>query len=714
MMRSLTTVLLCLTPAMLPAQWSVFEPLSQPQPPRVADPDWSAPIDAFVYAQLTEAGLRPAPPVTRTVWIRRVTFDLTGLPPTPESVDAFLADARPDPKAMRTVVDRLLASPRYGERWARHWLDVVRYADSDGFAIDEERLSMWRFRDYVIRVFNEDRPFDQFIHEQLAGDELAHSDSGRVAISFYRLGPWEADNMTAENRRQDYLNDVTTTVGSAFLGLTIGCARCHDHKFDPITQADFYQLQAFISPIRRETIAAAYLPGEMTAAIRRRYDLAVGQRVHAKQQLDQLRSKLRAALAAARNVPIAKIDDAALDKAISQKDAPITAEDAKRHKQLKKDVENLKPEQRFEARAVAIRNPRDEEKVPETFVLNNGDVFDPGDKVAPAFLSSARSWMSDASSSTSANPRSAEGRRQRLAEWITSTNNPITPRVLVNRLWHHHFGSGLVATPNDFGNNGSGPSHPELLDYLARQLLTNSWRLKHLQRTLVLSRAYRSSGRHPNAAACQATDPDNRLLWHIAPKRLESEAIRDAILAVSGRLRHETGGPGFYEALPEEMETSYSFFTWTASPEDQRRRRSVYMFLRRNLVHPLMEDFDGADLNQSCELRQNSVTAPQALALLNGRFSQENSRHLARRVHAAAASDSERIDRLFRLTLSRAPQPAELQACAGFLKQQRAAYAAQETSQPTQATAQRPQSEMAAWSDLSLVLLNTTEFLYLD
>jgi len=699
-MKRVFLSLVFLFPAVTCAQWSVFDPISQEIPPPVENDEWSAPIDAFVYARLHTAGLTPAPAVGRRVWIRRVTYDLVGLPPAPDEVQAFVNDARPDPEAMGEVIDRLLESPRYGERWGRHWLDVVRYADTDGFAIDAERLWLWRYRDYVIRSFNEGLRFDQFIREQIAGDEIDAGDRGRLAISYYRVGPWEADNMMSKHRRQDYLNDITSNIGSAFLGLTIGCARCHDHKFDPIPQTDFYQLQAFFTPISRCETSIAFLPGEMTAEINQRRDHTVSRRLN---KINALRLTIRKKIAESKGISADEIIDEDLDLAIKEKQAPVTEEDAKQLNELMTAKEHLEPEQRFEARLVSIGNEGEEPPL-ETFVLKNGDPHDPGAKVVPGFLSSLPVWSEDLAKQAVAAEAEPGNRRKLLAEWLTSPNNPIPLRVLANRVWHYHFGAGLVSTPNDLGKNGSGPSHPKLLDYLVRRLLAHRWHLKPFHRELLLSRTYRSATAHPQAKMCNEKDPDNRLLWRANLRRLESETIRDSILAVSGQLRLETGGPGFFETLPAGMKTSYSFFKWNQSSEEQRRRRSVFMFQRRNLIHPMMETFDGADLNHSCERRKASVTAPQALALFNGQFATENSLHLARRVLDQKSDDAQRVGQLFWLTLSRPATVAERNSCVSFLAEKRQAYAAAEDEE----------DELLALRDLSMVLINTNEFLYID
>ena len=679
MMQRFPIVLVLVVVGFARADWSVFEPIVEAHSPTAQDADWSDSISAFIYRRLEAARIKPPPAVRRRVWIRRLAYDLTGLPPGPNMVQEFLTDRRPDAIAMAEVVDRLLASPRYGERWARHWLDIVRYADTDGFAIDEERLWLWRYRDYVVRQFNEDRPFDRFICEQIAGDEMKLGERGRIALSYFRLGPWEADNMTAENRRQDYLNDVTANVGSAFLGLTIGCARCHDHKFDPIPQSDFYQLQAFFTPIQQTTLDTAFLSGEKSAALHRRHDAAIERRMR---QIRELRDSLRDKLTKSKQLQSSEISDAQLDEAIEQKKAPLTDADVNKLKKLQTDKKTLTPERRFESKVVAIRNPNQDETAKETFLLIGGDPFDPDEKLLPGFLSEVPTWSSDLVKAASESGSKRRGRRSILARWLTAKENPITARVLANRIWHYHFGSGIVATPNDFGSNGSGPSHPELLDYLATQLIRNGWRLKPLHRQIVLSRVYRSSTLHPQAERNAEIDPENRLLWRAPLRRLESEVVRDAVLRVCGRLHNEMGGPGFYDSLPKGMGVSYPFFEWHASDEQQRRRRSIYMFQRRNLVHPLMETFDGADLNMSCERRGQSVTAPQALSLFNSQFVYENSTHLARQLATHEEQDTLRIEQLYWLALARSPTDQEQRFCLTFLEEKRMSYSKQAETAP--------------------------------
>lgn len=692
--------------------WTAFkQPRSRPQPPQASPEKWVLnPIDAFVLAALNRSEIHPAPSTDRKGWIRRVTYDLTGLPPTPEDVVAFTEDVLPDEVAYQTVVDRLLSSPRYGERWARHWLDVARYADTDGFAIDRERATLWRYRDYVIRALNADRPFDDFVREQLAGDELLGTPEAIVATSFYRLGPWEQDNMVPENRNQDFLNEITSAVGSVFLGITVGCARCHDHKYDPILHTDFYQLQAFFTPLKRADIAASFGSNELTEGMRLQQKQANQEHQQRVNALQNFRDTLKQQLADSRKLPKEQISDQILDKALKEPETdPISQKDLAKHALLQRELDNYKGHQRFTPVAVTIANPDNDDNIPATFLLQNGDVFNPGQKVYPDILSSVRNQTDSLIDHPEQLANQVSGRRSLLAEWIASPNNPFTARVIVNRLWQHHLGQGIVRTSNDFGKAGSGPSHPALLDYLADWLIRNHWSLKKLHRLIVLSNTYRLSNLHPQDERYRQIDPDNRLLWKSNPRRLEAETIRDAMISVSGKLHLKMGGPGFFERLPDEMETKTSFFSWITSIDSEQHRRSVYMFQRRNLLHPLMEAFDAAEMNVSCEMRQSSITTPQVFTLMNSSFSHEASQALAQRIHEETGSSvSRQAIRLFWLGLSRAPVQEELSQCVDFVTNQIRFH----TQSIDDHSEQAP--EITALKDLCHIILNCNEFIYLD
>ena len=681
------------------SDWA-FKLIASPAVPEVKQAGMVlTPVDAFILAKQDAQGIEPAPLASRHAFLRRVTFDVTGLPPTPEEIDAFLTDN--SPQAYEKVVNRLLDSPQYGERWARHWLDVVRFAETDGFAIDEERPTLWRYRDYVVRVFNEDRPFDRFIREQLAGDELDAGSEGVVATGFYRLGPWEADNMVPENKRQDYLNEITDAVGSVFLGLTVGCARCHDHKYDPVSTEDYYSLQAFLAPLKRAEPAAKFIEAEKRGEFHSQYAKAEEEMIRRQRALSKFRTSFRPRVASILKKAVADLDDKQFDEAFG-KDPSFTKDEINQFNKLKMAVGEFKGPARFKAVACAIANPTDEEPVPETRVLKGGSLTSPLQKVTPAFLSAVPAWSAECFEEQPKLKSAGTGRRKVLAQWIASPKNPLTARVLVNRIWQHHFGAGIVATANDFGVNGSGASHPELLDYLATRLIENGWRLKPLHRLLLLSRTYQISSRHPQHEACAKIDPDNRLLWRAHFRRLEGEVLRDSMLAVSGRLLLVAGGPGFFEELPPEMGRDFDMFKWDPSEEDQRRRRSLYQFQRRNLIVPMMESFDAADMSTSCPRRGASVTTPQVFTLFNSNFAYETSRHFARRVQREAGPVPRRqVEWVFSFAFGRKPSPSELDVGARFLEKQSGAETAD--SEPSKALA-----------DLCLVALNANEFLYLE
>jgi hypothetical protein len=606
-----------------------FQPRSHAEPPVV--PGAGTPIDRFVRAKLREQGLASAPPATRRTLIRRVTYDLTGLPPTPAEVDAFVKD--PDPRAYEKLVDRLLKSPRYGEKWGQHWLDLVRYAETDGFEYDTRRPDAWRYRDYVIRAFNRDKPYDQFVREQIAGDELSKIDEEkRIAAGFNRLGPLRknAGNQEVASSRNEVLTEMTNIVGSALLGVTLGCARCHDHKFDPIRQKDYYRMEAYFADTQPEDVSL--VSKEEQAA----YKASV-EAIDAK--IKALKKKMAESGAAAGDI----------DKAVE-------------------DLEDQKPTPPPSLYSVAD----DPKNVTPIHVLARGDYQNRGDLVNARVLGVL---LPDGASEL---PADDPAPRMKLAEWITSADNPLTARVMANRVWQYHFGRGLVATPNDFGRMGTRPSHPELLDYLANRLVEGGWKLKPLHREILLSATYRQAyegpptdGRGSVLKAGMAKDPENIYLWHFARRRLEAEEIRDSMLALVGKLNLKTGGPGVITPADKELITlMYKPSQWKVDPdENEHYRRSVYLIAKRNFRLPMMETFDGPDYQISCPRRESSTHAPQALELLNGDFSNRMARFFAERLKSEAGADSSReVDLAYRLAAGRAPSVKERTAALDFLK----------------------------------------------
>jgi hypothetical protein len=640
--------------------WS-FQPLKKPAVPTVKRAGWVRnPIDAFVLDKLEERGWQPAAAVEPRILLRRLYFDLIGLPPTPEEVEAFVAawdgvsakrQASPairDPQsAIERVVDRLLASPHHGERWSRHWLDVVRYAETNGYERDAAKPNIWRYRDHVIRAFNDDKPFDRFILEQLAGDELpdVNADS-LIALGFNRLGPWDDEPADPQEDRFDQLDDLVNATSLAFLGLTMGCCRCHDHKFEPLTMHDYYRMVAIFNPLKRPQNGRTEL------------DLPVGTRPELTKQAERDRR-------------IAEV----VKKAMPGKPLPeaIAAEVA----ELKQATPDL-------PRGYFLHEPTP--TPPETHLLLRGKAARPGPKVEPGFpavLVDKQPWFPSPSANTSL-------RRLTLARWIASPQHPLTARVIVNRVWHWHFGEGLVRTPNDFGVMGQPPTHPELLDWLAATFIENGWSLKKLHRLIVTSNTYQMSKSANPAYA--AKDPENQYLWRFPRKRLEVEAIRDAVLTVTQRLNRSMYGPSMYPEVPKEALAGNSDpdKIWKPFVEIEASRRTVYAHIKRSFVVPLLETLDLCDTTRPADKRQVTTVAPQALMLFNGEFVNRQAKYFADRLRREAGDDAaKQIERAYLLALGRRPSPTELTVMSEFLRRE-------------------------SLEQLCRVVLNLNEFVYVD
>jgi hypothetical protein len=534
----------------------------RPRLPAVPDSLWPLnPVDHFILDRLAKDQLSPAPPADRRTLIRRLSFDLIGLPPTPQEVDAFVADPLPD--AYERLVERLLASPHFGERWARHWLDVVRFAESHGFEMNQPRANAWPYRDWVIRAFNADLPYDRFVQQQLAGDALGAEPATGFLVGGACDQVKSPDPVLTAQQRADELHDMVSTTGSAFLGLTLGCARCHNHKFDPVTQADYYAVTAVFAGVQH------------------------GERP---------RSKVYAG--------------------------------------------------RFE-------RPR------PTHRLNRGDPMRPREQVnpgAPAALGPRLELPADLPE---------RQRRLALARWITDVCNPLTARVIVNRLWYHHIGEGLVATPSDFGVNGARPSHSELLDWLTGELVDHGWSLKHVHRLIVLSATYRQSGRLD--ARGQALDAGGRLLWRFPPRRLEAEVLRDTILAVSGNLDRRMGGPGFDLFEPNTNYVKVYNPKTTFGPTEWRRM--VYQSKPRMQLDGVFGAFDCPDAGQVAPRRTRSTTPLQALNLFNSGFIMQQAEIFAQRLgRDAGCGRAAQVRQAFRLAFGRDPELQEIAAAVRLIE----------------------------------------------
>jgi len=693
----------CVVPAAGEEQVSSVWPyttLEKPDVPPVQRGEWVAnPIDAFVLAKQELHGLSPAPIVAPRVLLRRLYFDLVGLPPEPDEMEAFLSDS--SPQAFEQVVERLLRDPRYGERWGRHWLDVVRYADTGGGGLDFPLPHMWRYRDYVIRAFNQHRPYDRFIREQIAGDVYGQFGSeGKIGAGFLRLGVF-VEGTRAEMRR-DLLNDIVGTTGSVFLGLSMECARCHDHKFDPIPTRDYYRLEAFFSAVTVRPEDVAFTQYEHPEELEKKAKAWEKQLADRKARHAALKQTFRARLTelyAGRLTAPQDLKDIAApvsDGDVSRemrRGILFTQEEQERFAEMQREAtgaDNLPG--RFQARAysaadlIGASNTPDPNYpiAPATFVLESGDPKQQGAHVKPGYLTAVTGVERDVD---------LEGvqysRRKILAEWIASKENPLTARVMVNRIWYYHFGTGLLTTPSDFGKNGGGTVQHELIDWLAWQFMANDWSIQAIHRLIVGSNTYRQSLHHPQAKAFEARDPEVLFLWRRKPIRLEAETIRDSVLAISGELNEEAGGPGFFPEIDDGLMKRASTW-WQPSSPHQRNRRSVYMMQKRAMVHPMLKAFDGANLNESCSVRGVTTVTPQVFALFNSRFMHDKSTALASRlVREAGDEPRAQIERGYQLVLQRQPTDFEVSRSRTFLQRQ-------------------------SLAEFCLVLLNLNEFSYLE
>ncbi len=672
------------------AYWA-FQPPKRTTPPRTAQAAWNRnPIDAFLLAAMKAKGAKPSPRADRRTLIRRAYLDLTGLPPSPEEVEAFVNDKTPD--AWERLVDKLLASPHYGERWARHWLDLVRFADSGGFEFDVDRPDAWRYRDYVVRAFNDDKPYDQFVKEQLAGDEIApDSRDAMIATGFLRLGPEGGGG--GERGRQDSLDDIISTSTLTFMGMTVACARCHDHKFDPIPQKDYYRIQAvFFSTkpvshplVAPEVVAAHKAETERIEKLQRPIRKAKTEleAPYLKILVDEAVSRLPEYMQIAWNTPAEKrtagqklnvqqirktLEDDTLSQKLTEKDivARMSAEDKAKHSDLKaklRELDKQKPKPYPTTRAIGEAGVTAQ----PSYFLHRGSVDTKGSLMTPGVLSVA----CDSEYQFPTPPADAKSsyRRRGFAEWLVAPGNPLTTRVMVNRMWQHHFGEGIVRTPSNFGKMGEAPSHPELLDWLATEFVGRGWSIKQMHRLMMTSQAYQMAG--DDIAANVAIDPENRLFWRMPRLRLEAEIIRDAILAVAGNLDLTLGGPAIYPYIDPKLFQSSTKRTWPGKSDDDPAtwRRSLYVYSKRSIRYPLFETFDQPNLINSCERRNRSTIAPQALLLMNNSFVIFESQKFAERLRKEAGEDVRaQIERAFRLALGRAPSEFESAKSAEFVR----------------------------------------------
>ncbi len=733
-------------------RWPYEKPV-KPAVPAVANAKLARnAIDHFVLARLGKANTTPAAPANKRTLARRVYFDLIGLPPSPSELDAFLSD--PSDKAYENLIEKLLADPRYGERWGRHWLDLVRYGETSGLEGDGAIGNAWRYRDWVVEAFNQDMPYDRFVLKQLAGGDehsktrnnYAPDVQGHVPLGFLRLAPWDRSNLVADEVRQNYLSEVTSTTSSVFLGLTLGCARCHDHKYDPIPQKDFYRFQAFFNAIQVENAEVPYKDEEFKARADAKIKELQGLLKDGpdKKALEKMEADLlpkfregRRTAAAARPLGVEDLrlelrrkdgttftkaerlrhadlrEDAertqdseekkALDdyeiallkryKAVHEKNPAetakrfdvlttdelrgeigrtsskiFTAEERDRHRELSERLDTFRRRLgRWMPTALTVKNvsgPPNGPFIAPTRVLTRGDYRQPGEPVEAGFLTAITGKEEPAVIEQDRYRQfPTRGWRLTLAKWIANKDNPLTARVMANRIWQHHFGTGIVATPSDFGINGERPTHPELLDWLGHEFIESGWSVKAMHRLILNSATYRQSAENPAAAKA---DPENKLLSRFPRRRLQAEEIRDGILYLSNRLDLTRGGPSVFPALPADLADFARYgrggaLMWeTNETEADMRRRSIYTFQRRSMPLPMMAAFDAPVFSESCDRRSATTTPLQALALMNGNLIHEESQKLAELIaREAGGAKPAQVRMAFQRILQRAPTAEE-------------------------------------------------------
>jgi hypothetical protein len=733
--------------------WAFRKPLKSPAPKPKNSRRVRTPIDAFVLAKLEQKGLTFSPDASKVSLMRRAYLDLLGLPPTPEEVHTFLADNKPD--AYDRLIDRLLASPAYGERWARHWLDIAGYTEAahndtdlplyqDYYVYD----GIWRYRDYVVNALNQDKPYDRFLTEQIAGDELVDWRSAPkydseiinnlVATGFLR-GVLDITSFSPPPQLpleyNNVLSRVVDNLAAGILGLTVGCARCHDHKYDPISQTDYYRMQAIFAaaynPQDWKIQKDRYLPDVSTkdqeeiAKHNAEIDRPLGEltkqlaelrRPHEQRLFETklaivpelLRGDVRTAIetpADKRDLvqkylfkkygALLKLSDDELNKALSEKEQAAS-------KKLEEQIAALKGWRRSFGRIQALW---DVGKPPSIHLLRRGNIESPGKEIEPGFLA----VLCPPGKSDALRPPdtqgSSSGRRLALARWLTSRDNPLTARVFLNQVWQHHFGKGIVATPENFGRKGTPPTHPELLDWLAVDFMEHGWKIKRLHKLIMTSTVYRQSADEGNPSAV-ALDPGNDLLWRMNLRRLEAEAVRDSVLAVSGKLDRTIGGPpGLVDWTPDGLLTVSD----KGPSPSSKWRRSLYVLARRNYPLTFLEVFDFPTLALNCTRRSNSATPLQSLTFLNSEFVMEQAEYFASRVNQLAGNDAplgKRIEEAFLLALARKPTATEMKNCEEHLKKQTELY--RELKSPNEVASQQ------ALTSMCQMLLSTNEFLYVD
>jgi hypothetical protein len=743
-------------------EWWSFKKPVRAAVPKSSDARWNNnPIDGFIKAKLDEKALKPAPAADRATLIRRAYLDLVGLLPTPAEVDSFVNDS--SPRAYESLVNKLLESPHYGERWARTWLDVARYADSTGYEFDYDYDDAWRYRDYVIKAFNQDKPYNRFIVEQLAGDELDHPTfDSLTATGFVRLGPRVADrDLENPNYRFDYLDDMVRTTLQGFQALTVNCARCHDHKFDPITRKDYYKTAAIFNsfveydhPLVPEPEWARYekTSGEINAKIDAlNKKIGVIEAPYKKELFQATLAKFPADIQEAFKIPedrrtpgqkllVAQVSTVRGVDPDTFGAAPpklkVSDADEQARKVLEDQIDALKKQlpqrppiamgirdgdfrftphrpfqpgtaggviyESFGFKGKYLPAPGDSYQPPPIYFASNGLGSFADEMKAPAIEPGFLTVLNTRNAPVADPPKNGyatSGRRRALAEFIASEDNPLTARVMVNRLWYQHFGQGIVSTPNNFGKMGTQPSNPALLDWLATEFMRQGWSIKQMQRLIMTSETYKMASAYYDADSA-ARDSIDQYMWRFPVKRLEAEIIRDAILSASGDLNLEMGGTGFFPPVPKSVASAVPIRgKWVLTKDDPSTwRRSIYAILKRNLKYPMFEVFDQPNASLSCERREVTTVPTQALTLFNNETYLLQARHLAERVQKEAGPDpAAQVSVLYRIAFSREARAKEVQQAIEFLNKRAS------TS-----------SDVSPLAELAHVVLNSNEFVYIN
>jgi mono/diheme cytochrome c family protein len=686
------------------AKWKMhwaFVPPQRRQAPAVKNSTWvKNPIDEFILARLEEEGLAPAPAADKRTLARRAYFNVIGLPPTNKQLEDFLKDASPD--AWERLADELLSSPHYGEHWARHWLDLVRYAETNSFERDGRKPNAWKYRDYVIRSLNNDKPYDQFVKEQLAGDELDEvTEDSITATGYYRLGIWDDEPADPVQALADEKDDLVSTTGQVFLGLTLGCARCHDHKIDPIPQRDYFGMVSFFADVTsygqrgdENTNSQWTIESEEARKQRRKFDEQIARIEREKHSMEEVGVKRMSAVDQRRSETPERqaLLDEKLEKYLNSSEWQLYQETRDRIAGIRQQRDELPAAEAV--LGLARCEPRPEPT--RLAVRGNPHVLD--EEVEPHFPQLFGAEMPEVPEAAE-DARSA-GRRRVLAEWVASPDNMLTARVIVNRVWQHHFGRGLVRSANNFGELGDPPTHPELLDWLAMWLIDHKWQLKSLHKLIMTSNTYlMSSQGNPDA---MAIDPTNDLFWRYDLRRLSAEELRDAVLVTTGKLNSSLYGPSFFPEMSAEVLATQSRpgDGWGDSSAEERSRRSLYIHVKRSLLLPLLTAFDFPDVDASCEARFITTQPQQSLSMLNGQFLNDQASYLASRVRGTVRDDERKqVSQAIEYALSRVATEHEVAEGLSLMKRLQGEHS---------------QSREAALRFWCLTVLNLNEFVYLD